>query len=776
MNQGRSEQTQELSAKGFNSIPLQTRLVLFVLFIALVPLIIIAIRDTLQTQQALTNSAEVSLRSSAAQTANSLDTFIQTTLDSIAVEAQFSDFESYLVLSPSAPPIVQARALDLLNSLRNKANIISYALVDTDGNVLLDTVGFNINNNESEESYFLPVQFSDKPIVSYVTYEEDKTTTSITFASPVKDINGAYVGILRVKYRAAVLQNVIIESVGPSTNTSVLLLDQLSIRLADSQNPELILKSVVPLKPVDYSIAVNNRRLLDTSSEEQATNYPDFELALDNAINEPFFSTDITPKISGDDTIAVAFLKTQPWIVAYSRPTSIFLADVQRQIRANIILVLYTLIIILIITNLLARALTRPISELAKVADTISQGNLTARAKVKSADEIGVLASAFNSMTEKLGENLVNLEARIAERTDELRIANEINVSRASRFEAISQVSRAINRTQNLQDLLPQIAEVINQQFNFYHIGIFLLDANNEYVVLVATNSEGGKKMLARNHKLKVGQVGIVGNVAETGAPRIALDTGADAIYFNNPDLPETRSEMALPLFRTGQQLIGVIDVQSTQPNVFGQDDIQILTTLADQVSIAISNARLYEDTQKALLESETLYRRDIQSGWNKFTRSQSVSGIRRQGSKANLLLQPLDLPGAVEVTRSGNIYQRQADSTNNASQLTIPMKLRGEVVGILNVKTDSNRLWTADEIDIVTAIIERAALSIDNARLLQEAQKRASKERAIGEISAKIGGLVNIENILQTAIQELGVTMPNTSIAIQFKKEQELE
>jgi GAF domain-containing protein len=270
--------------------------------------------------------------------------------------------------------------------------------------------------------------------------------------------------------------------------------------------------------------------------------------------------------------------------------------------------------------------------------------------------------------------------------------------------------------------------------------------------------------------------VGIVGNVAGTGIPRIALDTGFDAIYFNNPDLPETRSEMALPLYRAGQELIGVIDIQSTRQNAFGQDDIQTLTTLADQVSIAIANARLYEETKKALLESDLLYRRDIQTGWSKFSRSQKLSGIRRHSMKSDLLTEPVELPGVLEVTQSGDSYRIPADENNKTGRMTIPMKLRGKVVGVLSVKTDGDRIWSADEMDIITAIIDRAALSIENARLLDESQKRAAKERTIGDISAKIGSLVNIENILQTTVQELGNTMPNTDIAIQFKKDQETE
>lgn len=370
----------------------------------------------------------------------------------------------------------------------------------------------------------------------------------------------------------------------------------------------------------------------------------------------------------------------------------------------------------------------------------------------------------------------LNLEQEVKNRTSALDNANQYNERRARQFEAIGQVSRTINKARSLQDLLPQITEVISQQFNFYHVGIFLVDETSEYALLVASNSEGGKRMLARRHKLLVGQEGIVGNVAGLGTPRIALDTGKDAFFFNNPDLPETRSEMSLPLFREGDRVFGVLDVQSIHANAFGQDDIQVLTTLADQVSIAIANARLFEETQKSLLESETLYRRDIRKGWAEFSRSEKIAGIRRSGMKGYLLKEPLTIPGSMEVSRSGNIYVRKSERNDPSSETTIPMKLRGEVVGLLNIKTNDNRTWTNDDMDIILAIIERAALSVENARLLAESQRRANREQTISQISAKIGGLVNIENIVQTAIQELGNTLPNTDIAIQFNRDQETE
>ena len=288
MDQSRSEQNN--SGKRNYGLSLQTRLVLFTLFVALVPLIFIAIRDTIQTQQALTKSAETSLKAGATQTANSLDNFIQNSLISVGAEAQLADLVTFLSASPAARSgtLMQERTLNLLNNLGKKdsANIISYALVDSNGDVVLDSAT-DIQYNELEKPYFQQAQFSPKPIVTNVTYDEDGTT-SLTFASPVLNAVGTHIGVLRVKYNSAVLQDVILDSVGPSADTSVVLLDQFNIRMADSQNPELIQKSIVPLSPIDYAKAVNNFRLLDTSPEEQATNFPDFKSGIDNAVNQPF--------------------------------------------------------------------------------------------------------------------------------------------------------------------------------------------------------------------------------------------------------------------------------------------------------------------------------------------------------------------------------------------------------------------------------------------------------------------------------------------------------
>jgi GAF domain-containing protein len=261
--------------------------------------------------------------------------------------------------------------------------------------------------------------------------------------------------------------------------------------------------------------------------------------------------------------------------------------------------------------------------------------------------------------------------------------------------------------------------------------------------------------MLARNHRLLVGGPGIVGFVTNAGQPRVALDVGLDAAFFNNPDLPRTHSEIALPL-RIGTEVIGALDVQSIEPNAFSDEDVNILSTLADQVGIAIQNARSYQQSREALAQAEAASTQMSGQQWKQFFSGQPVEGYSFDGIDAKNM-KPSD--------------------KQLAHSLAIPLTLRGTRIGTLKLSaSDPNRTWTEDEIAMAQATAERTALAVESARLLQEAQKRAAKERTIGDISAKIGSLVNIENILQTAIKELGNTMPNTDIAIQFKKDQETE
>ena len=352
------------------------------------------------------------------------------------------------------------------------------------------------------------------------------------------------------------------------------------------------------------------------------------------------------------------------------------------------------------------------------------------------------------------------LEVRIQERTSDLE-------KRASQLQTVSSMARSIASIIDLDTLLPNTTHLVCEQFGFYHAGIFLLDDAGEYAILKAANSDGGKQMLARRHRLALDSNSIVGYVASHGEPRIALDVGADAVYFNNPNLPDTRSEMALPL-RTSGRVIGVLDVQSRETNAFVQEDISVLSTLADQIAVAIENARLHEESQMALAESRSTFENYVRQEWSSFARQVRHTGFIYDGKQVIPLEQRLNreqIPAEIELGKS----------SGNSSTISLPIKLRGQTIGVLDVRPRSgDREWTKSEITLLEAAAERTGLALENARLVESAQRRASRERSIGEISAHIGAASDIDSILQTAVEELGRKLSNaTEVILELDPEQ---
>lgn len=360
-----------------------------------------------------------------------------------------------------------------------------------------------------------------------------------------------------------------------------------------------------------------------------------------------------------------------------------------------------------------------------------------------------------------------NLEERVSSRTAELELANQRNEKRARQFEAIAQVARATTAAMELQDLLPRLVEVISQQFGFYHAGIFLLDEEREFAILRAANSEGGRRMLQRGHRLAFGQIGIVGHVAATGTPRIALDVGDDAVFFDNPDLPETRSELALPL-RAGSEILGVLDVQSTESNAFQPEDVEVLTTLADQVTIAIQNARSFETSQALLREAQKTSGAYLQESWKVLQSQETHTGYQVMANTLRRLPQPMASP---QINRAIASNQTIAE-TGEKSVLAVPIRLRNDVIGVINVRLPEEHLIDPDDIDITEAVAERLSLAIETALLLKTTRKRAEVERVTSEISGKISSSTQFEAILRTAAEELSRALGGSEVLVQIQPE----
>ena len=358
-----------------------------------------------------------------------------------------------------------------------------------------------------------------------------------------------------------------------------------------------------------------------------------------------------------------------------------------------------------------------------------------------------------------------NLETRVASRTVELEFANQRNEKRAQQFEAIAQVARAATTYQNLETLLPRLPELISKQFGFYHVGIFLLDENKEFAELRATNSEGGRRMLERKHKLGIGQSGIVGYVSASGNPRIALDVGADAAFFNNPDLPNTRSEMALPL-RVADRIIGVLDVQSLVSNAFQEQDIEVLSTLADQVSIAIQNSRTYETMQELLTEAQRTSSAFLGDSWRVLQSQEESIGYQLSENTLKPLTQSIT---SAQIQKAMTSRETVKESGEN-STLSVPIRLRNEVIGIMDIRIREEHDWDIDEVDVVEAVAERLSLALEASLLLKSTQRQAEIERITADISSKLGATTQFNTILRTAAEELSRVLGGSDVLVQLQ------
>jgi len=476
------------------------------------------------------------------------------------------------------------------------------------------------------------------------------------------------------------------------------------------------------------------------------------------------------------------------WTFIVYRPTARALATVNAAAQATLLTGVGALVVAALAAFVISQFLTGPITRLTTVASKVTGGDLNAQARVEAGDEIGTLALTFNSMTGQLRQTLSGLEQRVAERTSELAQASDKMRYRATQLQTSAEVARTIASVLDLKELLPQVATLISERFGFYHVGIFLLDASGQYALLQAANSEGGQRMLARGHKLSVGQVGIVGYATGKGQPRIASDVGHDAVYFDNPDLPLTRSEMALPLKVRGR-IIGALDVQSTKPAAFGEEDIALLTILADQIAIAIENARsfqqqatlaatnqqlldeaqkaadqqtalaeenqrLLERAENAVQELSLLTRRLTGEAWEKFT-SQAAAPLMAEDAAANMARTPA----------------RQS--------LARPIVLRGEVIGSLSLEDiDPNRQWSEHDIAILENVAERLALTLDNARLFEDAQQRLSELTIINSLTQTVATQQDLTALLKQAgdqiLQTFGVR--NGFIALYDKTSNQIE
>ncbi len=376
---------------------------------------------------------------------------------------------------------------------------------------------------------------------------------------------------------------------------------------------------------------------------------------------------------------------------------------------------------------LMARSLTNPLTNLLEAFAEVERGNLGRRVAITTTGEVGQLLAYFNRMVARLQDFQENLEKQVQERTALLKASYE--------------VGQVISSILNPEELLQRVASLIGERFGFYYVAVFLLDESGRWAELREATGEAGRVLKASGHRLEVGGKSMVGTAISTRQARVALDVGAEAVRFDNPLLPYTRSEMALPLM-VGERVLGALDVQSTKQAAFGAQEIETLQSMANQVAIAIENARLFESAQKSLEETQAIQRQYIREAWR-------------------------PLSGEPE------LEYRVGDETGAAApEIEIPLALRDEIIGKIELAAEGE--WTPEQRSLIEAVATQAALALENARLVEESQRTAAYERLVSELTQKIWMATTVDGILLATAKELGRALGASEAMVELQVEQE--
>ncbi len=411
------------------------------------------------------------------------------------------------------------------------------------------------------------------------------------------------------------------------------------------------------------------------------------------------------------------------------------------------------------------RSIVGPLAHLSETARLIASGNLDQVVKVEQQDEVGQLAQTFNLMTEQLRGLFGNLEQRVAERTHDLE-------RRSVYLEASAEVAHAASSILAVDDLVRQVVELIRSRFSFYYVGLFLVEG--EWAILRAGTGDAGQAMLSRHHRIRVGE-GMIGWSIANLQPRIASRAETDAIRLVNPELPDTRSELALPL-RSRGQILGALSVQSTRPDAFDEDVITTLQIMADQVAVALDNARLFAASQEALEAERREYGERTRQSW--------VDLLRTRQSWGYVYDRPFDpdtetvSPTLMEAQGKWNAEMREAKRVGHRIQATLPNMRRlampiwvgSEVIGVLSFdRNESDVVWTDEEVMLLETLTDQLGQTLERAQLYWNTQRRAAREQLTREITDTMRRTLNWDDLMQAAIREVGGVLEASRAFVQW-------
>ncbi len=585
-----------LVLRDFKNFQLRNKLLLVFVGVALIPIAIIAVVEIQSANAALIASGQTSLRIAASQTGRDIEDFLETARNDVALVAQFPALIEYLELpinSRAGSPVEDEARRFLLAARRKDPNhLVSYAFLDENGTVLLDTQADNPGQNEASQVYFQQAVRTGTAYISPISFANSEPL--IYFSSPVRNQAGQLLGVVRSSYKAAVLQTIVEGTVNQvSADSFASVVDENGLRLAHATNPANNFTLLVPLDSARASALQAAGRLPQGPLLVPEGEFSRLQEALARTGNGEVFTADINGDHAGDDEdgadyYAVATLEQQPWKVLYHQGADVFLSSVSALEQRIVVITLGILVVVAGLAVFAARQLTEPINRLILVSQKITSGDLTAQAEVGAQDEIGVLATSFNTMTAQLRTTLLGLEQR----------------SRA--IETSSQVSRRLSTILDPQQLAVEVVEQLRSAFNYYHAHIYLFNETRDELVMVGGTGRAGRTMLANQHRIPQGR-GLVGQAAASKVAVLVPDVAQAAGWLPNPLLPDTKAEIAVPIM-LADTVLGVLDVQHNVLNGLNSYDQALIQSIADQVAVGLENARSFS---RMIATQETLRLRD---------------------------------------------------------------------------------------------------------------------------------------------------------------------
>jgi GAF domain-containing protein len=403
-----------------------------------------------------------------------------------------------------------------------------------------------------------------------------------------------------------------------------------------------------------------------------------------------------------------------------------------------------------------------PVSQQANFADPyawLSNISVIILLDVFLISSLGFIVPKFvESLTRsrRLLKRLDEAHKELREHSEELTRNHRLLNERAKVLEVIVALAREATSIYDLDTILDRVVNLISERFGFYHAAVFLTDSLGEWAYLRAASSEGGKTLVDQDQKIRVDNSSIVGTVIHSGKSRIASDLDLDVIYLENQHLPNTRSEITLPLNVRGQ-IIGALDIQSIKPETFTEDDTTLLQSLADQLAMVISNLRLFSQAQKKLEAERKAYQDLSNEAWDKMLITHPGLGYQYQQG----IVTPLSTRG---------IDPRQESSSEDENiTIEFPIQIRDLQVGSLIAKKDAGESWTLEERELVEAILGQMSAAMESARLFEDTQRQALRERLVTEITTKMRSSNNPESIVQTAVNELRHVLHPNQVEIHF-------